>query len=206
MAAPDRLTRREPYVVHQIQPAKLATDISVSVVSTVLFWQHGPIPGVLVFAVPAPIASALVRPRDLSAYRDSPAGRYVLAHMPPSMQAVRSVSAVALAVDGWRRSPALVLPGSHWSASAGHTDCSQHAANPARQPPAFRTSPWRGGDGPGADQGAGEPSEGREALVDALGADPQPAAAHQPGDGAFDLPTVAAQPVGGVDAPAAIRP
>jgi hypothetical protein len=111
MAYPDRLTRRERYLVHQIHPAKLATDISVSVVSTVLFWQRRPIPGLLVFALPAPVASALVLRRDLSVYRDSAAGRYVLAHMPPSMQVIRSVSAVAVAVGGWRRSPALILAG-----------------------------------------------------------------------------------------------
>jgi hypothetical protein len=111
MADPVRLTRRERILVHQIHPAKLATDISVAVVSTVLFWQHRLVPGLLVFALPAPIASALVLRRNLSAYRDSAAGRYVLAHMPPSMQAVRSVSAIAIAVGGWRRSPALILAG-----------------------------------------------------------------------------------------------
>ena len=111
MAGPDRMTRRERYLVHQIHPAKLATDISVSVVSTVLFWQHRLVAGLLVFTVPAPIASALVLRSDLSGYRDSPAGRYVLAHMPPSMQAIRSVSAVVLAVGGWRRSPRLLAAG-----------------------------------------------------------------------------------------------
>ena len=111
MAGHDQLTRRERYLVHQIHPAKLATDISVSAVSTVLFWQHRLIPGLLVFALPAPIASELVLRGDLSAYRDSPAGRYVVAHMPPSMQAVRSVSAVTMAVGGWRRSPALIVAG-----------------------------------------------------------------------------------------------
>jgi hypothetical protein len=111
MADPCRMTRWERLLVHQIHPAKLATDISVAVVSTVLFWQHRPIPGLLVFALPAPIASALVLRRDLTAYCDSAAGRYVLAHMPPSMQAIRSVGAVAVAGGGWRRSPALILAG-----------------------------------------------------------------------------------------------
>jgi hypothetical protein len=96
----DGLTRRERYLVHQIHPAKLATDIGVSAVSTMLFWQHRLVPGLVVFAIPAPVASALVLRRDLAAYRDSAAGRYVLAHMPRSMQAVRSVSAVVLAVGG----------------------------------------------------------------------------------------------------------
>jgi hypothetical protein len=112
MTAANPLTRRERYLVHQIHPAKLATDISVSAVSTVLFWQHRLVPGLLVFTVPAPIASALAMRADLSAYRDSAAGRYVLDHMPPSMQAVRAVSAIIIAVGGWRRRPGLILAGS----------------------------------------------------------------------------------------------
>ena len=46
----------------------------------------------------APIAPALVLGLDLSGYRDSAAGRYVPAHMPLSMQAIRSLSAVTIAV------------------------------------------------------------------------------------------------------------
>jgi hypothetical protein len=111
MASHDRLTRQERLLLHQVHPAKLATDISVSVVSTVLFWRHRLVPGLLVFAVPAPVASAVVLRRDLSGYRDSAAGRYVLAHMPPSMQAVRAAGAVAMAVGSWRRRPALIVAG-----------------------------------------------------------------------------------------------
>ena len=51
------------------------------------------VPGLLVFTVPSPVASALVLRLDLSGYRDSAAGRYVPAHMPLSMQAIRSLSA-----------------------------------------------------------------------------------------------------------------
>jgi hypothetical protein len=131
MAVPDRLSRQERYLVHQIHPAKLATDVTVSVVSTVLFWQHRLVPGLLVFAAPAPVASALVLRQDLSGYRDSAAGRYVLAHMPASMQVIRSLSAVTMAVGGWRRRPALIaaglaLVGLGWS----------HGLLPARSRPA----------------------------------------------------------------------
>jgi hypothetical protein len=111
LAASSPLTRRERYLVHQIHPAKLATDISVSAVSTVLFWRHRLVPGLLVFTVPAPIASALAMRADLTAYRDSAAGRYVLAHMPPSMQAIRALSAITMAVGGWRRRPSLIVAG-----------------------------------------------------------------------------------------------
>lgn len=98
MADPNQLSRQERYLVYQIHPAKLATNVSVSVGSTVLFWQPRLVPGLLVFTVPSPVASALVLAWDLSGYRDSAAGRYVLAHMPLSMQAIRSLSAVTIAV------------------------------------------------------------------------------------------------------------
>jgi hypothetical protein len=111
MAAHDGLTRQERYLVHQIHPAKLATDISVSAISTALFWQYRRGLGLLVLALPSPIASALVLRRDLSAYRESAAGRYVLAHMPPAMQVIRAISAVVMAVGGWRRNPTLIATG-----------------------------------------------------------------------------------------------
>jgi hypothetical protein len=37
MADPNQLSRQERFLVHQIHPAKLATNVSVSVVSTMLF-------------------------------------------------------------------------------------------------------------------------------------------------------------------------
>ncbi len=102
------LSRQERYLVHQVHPAKLGTDSGVALVSTVLFWRHRLVPGLLIFLGPPVVASALVMTRDLEPLAGSRAGRYVLNHMPPSMQAVRAVSAVLLAVGGWRRSPRLL--------------------------------------------------------------------------------------------------
>src|SRR6478735_8944846 len=94
LAAHDGLTPQERYLVHQIHPAKLATDIAVSAISTTLFWRRRRRLGLLVLIVPSPVASALVMRLDLSAWRDAAAGRYVLAHMPPVMQVIRSISAI----------------------------------------------------------------------------------------------------------------
>jgi len=105
------LTREERYLLHQVHPAKLAADVSASAVSTVLFWRHRALAGLLVFAVPPAVASALVMRRDLDRWRTTTAGRYVLRHMPPSMQVVRGVSAVVTAVGGWRRRPGLIVAG-----------------------------------------------------------------------------------------------
>jgi hypothetical protein len=105
MADPNQLSRQERYLVYQIHPAKLATNVSVSVGSTVLFWQPRLVPGLLVFTVPSPVASALVLAWDLSGYRDSAVGRYVLATCPcpckPSGRSARSPSPY-----GVRRRPA----------------------------------------------------------------------------------------------------
>jgi hypothetical protein len=111
MACVSRLNRRQRYLVHQIHPAKLTTDIAASVLSTILFWRRRPIPGMVVVLVPPVIVSALLLGRDLDRWGETAAGRYVLAHMPPSMQTVRAVSAVVTAVGAWRRSAVLLAVG-----------------------------------------------------------------------------------------------
>ena len=83
------VTDREAYLLHQVHAAKLATDISADLASTSLMWcRHVPT-AVLVAFLPAAVASAVLMRSDLSALRDTRRGRYVLAHMPPSAQAVR---------------------------------------------------------------------------------------------------------------------
>ena len=105
------LTREERYLLHQVHPAKLGTDIGAAIVSTALFWRHRLVPGLLFYLGPPVITSSIVMRRDLAWVHDSPAGRYVLQSMPPSMQVVRALGAVVLAIGGWRRSPALVGAG-----------------------------------------------------------------------------------------------
>src|SRR6266508_2381447 len=61
------LTREERYLLHQVHPAKLAADVSASAVSTVLFWRHRALAGLLVFAVPPAVASSPAMPLPPSA-------------------------------------------------------------------------------------------------------------------------------------------
>ena len=103
-----KLTAHERYAVHQVHPAKVASDVSASIASDVLFWQHRLVPGIVVMLVPSVAVSTVLLRSDLEAYRESAAGRYVLLHMPPSMQLLRGVSAVVTAVGACRRSPVLV--------------------------------------------------------------------------------------------------
>jgi hypothetical protein len=105
------LTSRERYLIHQVHPLKLATDISASVASDILFWQHRLLPGLFVMLVPSVAVSTLVLRGDLDRSRDEPASRYVLHHMPAAMQTIRAVSAVITAVGAWRRSPGLITAG-----------------------------------------------------------------------------------------------
>jgi hypothetical protein len=105
------LNRQQRYLVHQVHPAKLATDVVASMLSTALLWRRRPVAGLLVAIGPPGLASALLLRRDLDRWARTAAGRYVLEHMPPSMQAVRTASAIVTAVGGWRRSPSLVAAG-----------------------------------------------------------------------------------------------
>jgi energy-converting hydrogenase Eha subunit G len=103
-----KLTAQERYLVHQVHPVKLATDVSASIASDVLFWRHRLVPGIVVMLVPSVAVSTVLLRSDLEVYRESAAGHYVLLHMPPSMQLLRAVSAVVTAVGAWRKSRVLV--------------------------------------------------------------------------------------------------
>jgi hypothetical protein len=92
----------------------------------------------------------------------------VLTHVSLSMQAIRSLSAVTIAVGGWRRSPALIVAGPRWSALGWSTGCSPHTATPAPHFGPHHGEVVRAG----SRQGAGELGQGGEALVAALVADP----------------------------------
>jgi hypothetical protein len=61
------MTPNERYLVHQIHPAKLGTDMGASVVSTVLLWRHRRLAVLAALVVPAPVASAVLLRHDLTA-------------------------------------------------------------------------------------------------------------------------------------------
>ena len=63
----------------QIHPAKLATDVTAELASTVLLWRHRLVAGLVVRLVPAVVATAVLMRQtdDLDWLRASAAGRYV---------------------------------------------------------------------------------------------------------------------------------
>jgi hypothetical protein len=102
----------ETILIHQVHPLKLAADISASVVSNMLLWQHRLGPAVLARYVPPIVGSALViRFGDLDALRQTSRAKYVLAHMPPASTAIRLAGDVVMAVGSWRRRPAWIAAG-----------------------------------------------------------------------------------------------
>jgi hypothetical protein len=103
----------ERVLYHQIHPAKLATDLTAEVVSTVLLWRHCLISGLLVRLVPAIVASAVLmrRTEDLERLRSSAAGRYVHDYMTPRAQGVRALGDVLTAIGAWRRRPSVIVLG-----------------------------------------------------------------------------------------------
>jgi len=80
----------EKALVHQVHPAKIGTDVTASVISNVLLWRGRPKAALAARAV-LPVAGSLavLVMADLDALAATRRGRYVLAHMPPSAQALR---------------------------------------------------------------------------------------------------------------------
>jgi HAMP domain-containing protein len=107
------MDRAERVLYHQIHPAKLATDLTAEVASTVLLWRHRIVAGLLVRLVPALVASAVLmrRTEDLERLRDSAAGRYVHDHMTPQAEGVRALGDVLTAIGAWRRRPFIIVLG-----------------------------------------------------------------------------------------------
>jgi len=101
------MNRHDRIVLHQLHPLKLATDILVTVPSTLLIWQHRFAIGVLSAFVPAILVSLLLlqtsafgpRLTRLAATRWGAAG---LLGMTDTMQCVRLVGLAVLWWGAWQ--------------------------------------------------------------------------------------------------------
>jgi hypothetical protein len=99
-------------LVHQVHPAKIGADVTASAVSNILLWRGRP-KAALAVRVVLPVAGSLavITLADLDALARTAPGRYVLAHMPPSAQAVRLAGDALMARGARRHSVALLLAG-----------------------------------------------------------------------------------------------
>lgn len=102
----------EGTLLHQVHPAKIGTDVTASIVSDILLWRAHPKTAVALRCL-APIASsaAVLSLADLDALARTRRGRYVLAHMPPSAQAIRIAGDAVMGLGAYRRNPALFATG-----------------------------------------------------------------------------------------------
>jgi hypothetical protein len=99
-------------LVHQVHPVKIGADVTASVVSNTLLWRGRP-KAALAVRVVLPVAGSLavLTLADLDALARTAPGRYMLAHMPPSAQAVRLAGDALMARGARRHSVALLLAG-----------------------------------------------------------------------------------------------
>ncbi len=99
-------------LIHQVHPLKLATDVSASIVSNILLWQHRLGPALLARYLPPVVGSALViRFGDMDGLRRSGRARYAVEHMPPATTAIRLAGDVVMGVGSWRRRPGWIAAG-----------------------------------------------------------------------------------------------
>ncbi len=102
MPGTDAPTLREKILLHQMHPAKLATDIAAAAVSLYFFWQHEFWLGLITHFVPPPVASALVmRFADFQRYKSSRIGAYLNRYMTPVAQAARLAGDLVTVFAAW---------------------------------------------------------------------------------------------------------
>ena len=104
------MDRAEKILYHQIHPAKISTDAIVTIPSLYLFWLHELVLGIIVALVPAIVASALIiRFVNLEKYKASAFGHYVSRYMTRTMQTLRLVGFIVMAIGAWFAGLALLL-------------------------------------------------------------------------------------------------
>jgi hypothetical protein len=107
-----RLSREQRIQVHRVHPAKLAMDISASVLSSVLLWKRVLVPGLVARYLLRVLGSAVVlRYADVDRLASSARGRYVQQHRPPIMRVARLAGDTVMAIGAWRRRTDLITLG-----------------------------------------------------------------------------------------------
>jgi len=99
-------------VIHQVHAAKLGADVGAAVLSNVLLWRERPAAAMAVrLLVPVAASGAVLALADLDGLSRTRRGRYVLAHMPPSAQAIRLAGDALMGLGAYRRSASLLFAG-----------------------------------------------------------------------------------------------
>ncbi len=102
MGGDSRLNSSQKRLYSQIHPAKLFTDISMSVVSLYLFWLHNIIPAVVLHILPSVVVSyVIIRFASLEKYAQSSLGGYLERYMTTRMQLLRLFGDILTVVGAW---------------------------------------------------------------------------------------------------------
>ena len=92
----------EKVLYHQIHPAKLAADITGSIISTYLMWHRRFGPAMFSAWVPAILGSALVlRFADLERLKQSRFGHYIQRFMTRRIEAWRFAGQIVMWIGAW---------------------------------------------------------------------------------------------------------
>lgn len=106
------MTLADKVLVHQVHPAKIGVDAAGSVISYLLLWKAQPRAAIAARTLLPVLGSlAVLSLADLDALAQTRRGRYVLAHMPPSAQAVRLAGDAVMGVGARRHSVLLLVAG-----------------------------------------------------------------------------------------------
>jgi hypothetical protein len=98
--------------IHQVHAAKIGADVGSAVISNFLLWRERPAAAMAIrVLVPMAASGAVLALADLDGLSRTRRGRYVLAHMPPSAQAVRLAGDALMGLGAYRRSRALLVIG-----------------------------------------------------------------------------------------------
>ena len=103
---------RDALLVHQVHPVKLAFDITASLVSNWLLWQHRLVAGLASrYLLPVAGSALVLSFADIDRLGTTKRGQYVLHHMPPASTALRLGGDTLMAVGSWRRKPSWIVAG-----------------------------------------------------------------------------------------------
>ena len=180
----------EKALVHQVHPAKIGMDVTASVISNILLWRGRPKAALAARAVlPAAGSLAVLAMADLDALAATRRGQYVLAHMPPSAQALRLAGDALMGWAAHRRRVTLLVAGAAVIAAGWSHAAWRRTYTWQRSPPPGCRHPHAPNTSCAASPASWMPSPGRQACPRQPGVAPASALAasapsqqHEPTD------------------------
>ena len=103
---------REKEKYHEIHPAKLAVDVSTTLLSICFYWVQDFILGTVIGYLPSVIATVvIIKWVNLERIKQSPFGRYIDKYMTNTMRLIRFAGLIVATIAAWYNMWWLVLVG-----------------------------------------------------------------------------------------------